>query len=60
MSKDEVKLIPIKEEEWKKEKTNVCITIEVELANKIKELAKKERRSVSAMYSILLEDKLNG
>lgn len=44
----------------KKEKTNVCITIEVELANKIKEMAKKERRSVSAMYSILLEDKLNG
>lgn len=44
----------------KKEKTNVCITIEVELANKIKELAKKERRSVSSMYSILLEDKLNG
>lgn len=43
----------------KKEKTNVCITIEVELANKIKELAKKERRSVSSMYSILLEDKLN-
>lgn len=44
----------------RKEKTNVCITIEVELANKIKEMAKKERRSVSSMYSILLEDKLNG
>lgn len=42
----------------KKEKTNVCITIEVELAEKIKELAKKERRSVSSMYSIILEESL--